>query len=345
MKKNLFLAVVTAVLLASCSSNEAIDETTLTSSNAVGFGTFIGRNTKAASTDIANVKVSGFYVTAFSTGATSWTTPSVAPDFMYNQKVEWNTDKWEYTPVKYWPGVISGSTYGKVTFFGWNDVAGTVASASSYAGIPTLGFTCAQLAVNQKDLVADMLTDKTLSDGAVKFEFDHILSRIGFAAKLADQYSGAEVKVTSIKVYYAEDKVKSEGTYTFNTDNTAGSIWSFTPSAFMAEDTPDEMVAVGGVTLPNDATHDAIGLNASSNHLMLIPQSVVAGDVYIDMEYTVTTGSQTVTYKITKDLPAITWAPGKHYTYTFTLTLNPVEFDTDISVNDWTSDSSTGINL
>jgi hypothetical protein len=40
-------------------------------------------------------------------------------------------------------------------------------------------------------------------------------------------------------------------------------------------------------------------------------------------------------YKNRIELPAVTWAPGKTYTYSFTMSLNTVKFHTDINVNDW----------
>ena len=67
---------------------------------------------------------SGFGVFAYYSGAEaietwgSWnpTTPPTeinkAPNFMYNEAVTWSTDKWVYSPVKYWPNGVDAANGG-----------------------------------------------------------------------------------------------------------------------------------------------------------------------------------------------------------------------------------------
>lgn len=52
-----------------------------------------------------------FGVIAYNTGATNWagTGNTVAPNFMYNQKVEYNGSNWTYDPLKYWPNGIDAA--------------------------------------------------------------------------------------------------------------------------------------------------------------------------------------------------------------------------------------------
>ena len=50
----------------------------------------------------------GFGVFAFNTEANNWASVSTTalPNFMWNQKVTWSTDHWNYSPIKYWPNGI-----------------------------------------------------------------------------------------------------------------------------------------------------------------------------------------------------------------------------------------------
>ncbi len=45
----------------------------------------------------------GFGVFGCYTGLYKYSDSNVHPDFMYNEHVTYNTDKWTYSPVKYWP--------------------------------------------------------------------------------------------------------------------------------------------------------------------------------------------------------------------------------------------------
>jgi len=108
-------AILTALTFAACSQSDTIaDGNNVNTANnapqAVEFGTYMGaQGTRAGATgDINTTKLQesgyGFGVFAYHTGTTdfaSWT--RVAPNFMYNQSVQWSTNKWDYQPVKYWP--------------------------------------------------------------------------------------------------------------------------------------------------------------------------------------------------------------------------------------------------
>ena len=110
----------------------------------------VGGETGVTNTD-ANLRAkAGFGVFAFHTEGNNYgntaTTGSQKPNFMYNQKVEWNSvsSYWQYSPVKYWPneisttnagGAISENAHGKVSFFAY---APWIASAGDDHGI--IGF-------------------------------------------------------------------------------------------------------------------------------------------------------------------------------------------------------------
>jgi hypothetical protein len=203
---------------------------------------------------------------------------------------------------------------------------------------------------SQKDLVTGVAVDKTVSGGPVKFEFKHVLSRIGFKAKLDKQYPNTTVTIKSLKVKYNTDAVEGKGVYTFgDADGAAGTWTSSSPKAFMsnADAAGDEVVAdpTNGVPLNNDVSPTVTRVNGDDNYLMLLPQgNVEDGDVIVDVYWTVETtdskvaGGKAVTEnKHTVELSAPdnkTWELGKSYYYELNVSLTAVTFG-DVSVEDW----------
>jgi hypothetical protein len=364
MKKVFLYSSVLALTLTACSNDEILSSAA-DSGKAVGFGTLLSPSTRGAvfiKDGAYGLQTSGygFSVAAYNQGtALTWTdylsglsgTLPDAPDFMNNTKVTWNSTKWDYTPIKYWPGKVDGTNYGRVTFFALGGLAsGSLTIAYTGTGKkPEYTHTVPAAATDQKDLVADVLFDECWSnDKKVKFQFNHVLSKIGFEAKLATEYSGATVTVTNLQVNYATDKVKNSGTYAFNTNgtNAEGAEGSWTPSTSYLSGNSGELVTSPGVTLNNTSGDVATAkqLNEDSKFLMLIPQNIAAADLTVNLTYTITTGSpeETVVYPVTYQIPAITYLLGKQYTYSFTLTLNPVVFDTTLDVKVWEDGTSPG---
>ena len=340
------------MVFGSCSSDEAIDPVA-PEEQAISFGTFLdkapqvsqlgsGIKPLGAVLDLPGLKTSGFTVLAYNTEGTAWAayTKPATPNFMDDQTVLWNTPAWEYTPITYWPR-NNDDTWGKVSFFGYSTVNGASADGQA-GGNPIIGFTAQSAAAAQVDLVADADIDvtKETAAGKVNFAFDHILSRIGFSAKLAGAYPSATVTVTSLKVYYKNGEVVSKGTYTFSaTDNKAAANWSLGSIYFteVGSGSGDEVT-----TADVELTTDKQNINAADRYLMLIPQSgIAAGDMYVELKYTVATDNAPLsTVTKTVDVPAApgsgdAWLPGKAYTYNFTVTLDAVNFNSDIDVDTW----------
>ena len=136
MKKiNLFLVLMMALIVMSCSK----DETTMSipqESNAIEFGTYVGRGAQTRATminDVAALQPKGFGVFAYYTNDSDYNSSSSTPNFMYNQKVEGAVAgdgtaespyvyTWSYTPVKYWPNEVAGNEQydkDKVSFFAY----------------------------------------------------------------------------------------------------------------------------------------------------------------------------------------------------------------------------------
>ncbi len=126
--KSLFVAAV-AIMMAACSETEniSVQNTAQQPETAVSFDTYMGRATTRAGavgeiTTKEELQVDNFGVFAYYTNGDLYpvnynndplvTTAKFTPNFMWNQKVEFDGDKWFYFPVKYWPNESSfGSNY------------------------------------------------------------------------------------------------------------------------------------------------------------------------------------------------------------------------------------------
>lgn len=199
MKKYLFFAASALVMLASCSQSDDLSAPVVadnTDGNTpVEFGTYVGRNTtsRAAAaegaieaTKSADYKTAtyvmaekgGFGVFAYYTEGNTYgqrqhsvytaengTLDAIAPNFMYNQKVEkdaetgdgsegskYDVSTWKYSPIKYWPneiaeGNVDGATnnaqgsqaYGNVSFFAYAPYTdGTSLASDGITGISSV---------------------------------------------------------------------------------------------------------------------------------------------------------------------------------------------------------------
>ena len=119
MKKYLILAAFAAVALGACTK---VETTETVVDEPIGFGAYTGNTiTKAGAYGEMNntllkeseTKGGGFGVFAYkTTGDYPNNNTSVEPNFMYNQKVLYNTSAtaWEYSPIKYWPNQLAGAS-------------------------------------------------------------------------------------------------------------------------------------------------------------------------------------------------------------------------------------------
>jgi hypothetical protein len=348
MKKNYFFAALTALTLASCATNEPVDDSPLApeAARAIGFGTFLDRISQSSAAvapkgfgvEIGDLQFAsnGFKVLAYSTGSTKWdgaiSSLPATPDFMNDLSVKWSTGQWTYTPLQYWPA-------GYVSFFSYFPVTGATTALSASAS-PKISFTTQEAAENQVDLVVSALLNQTEDSGQVKFKFDHILSKIGFSARVFAKSANLPT-INSLKVYYKANTVVKDGTYTFSEDNTQPSIWTAGSSKFSAKTAGmgDEALAYttplsldGDVPKVSDLCWSPNG-KFYYTYLMLIPQQLEDGDIHVELKYELMGASYTS--KI--ELPAVAggFLPGKSYTYTFVIKFNLLEFDSNTSVGEW----------
>jgi hypothetical protein len=151
MKKVLIFAAVAALTLGACTKVDIVSNSEMDAP--VGFSAYSGNTiTKAGAYGEMNNTLlqeseangGGFGVFAYkTTGDYPATNTTVAPNFMYNQKVLYNAGNWEYHPIKYWPNQIAagntdsqgtpaqGYAVDKVSFFAYAPYVAATASSGA----------------------------------------------------------------------------------------------------------------------------------------------------------------------------------------------------------------------
>lgn len=370
MKKLVFLAASAAVILASCAKIENNALVIDNSNEPVTFGVYTARTaTKAVSaTDFGTINqaaleasANGFGVFAFhsdnSEGSNDYAagTPSnFKPNFMYNQKVKYESSEWKYSPLKYWPneygsGAVSTAT-DKLTFFAYAPYVATVGdegvtafSANTATGDPTVSFKVPAKAEEQIDLMysnADLKNKTKMAvAGKVKFTFTHALSNLSIypiavvdateipASGGTDIDAATKVTINSIEI---KGKFNQVGTL-----NLATGVWN--SSAAAADQTVTYAPATAfDVTNINDKAEATTPVT----EFMFIP-STAAADYVISIDYDFTTtdaavdgGKVVVNNKINKTLSGLTFEQGKKIKLYVALGITSVKFEA--VVGPWT---------
>ena len=348
MKKLIYFAVLSALVLNSCAKKEA-ESPVFDDNNAVSFGLYSQRPQTKAATDMTldNLKTSGFGVFAFYTAQTAWASYSAStPNFMNNQKVIYDAtgSKWKYDPVKYW----SNNSGDKFSFFAYAPYASGKTWSSTDKSI---AFTVNADVTLQEDLLfAPGLVDKTRTKDALTFAFQHALARIGFNVSYSlpsgdtDQIDGESAKTTiAVSQVVLQKSGSTDGIFYTGgnllvTAAAASSAWgsqtgtqTFTLTSTNFEDVYSKV------------TKTATKLNKDNSYIMIIPQKTTF-DVCIT--YTVTTtdtaiGGSVITNTITTNVPEIDFEANKAYTLNLIIGMNEVKVAATVA--DWTSVDATNV--
>ena len=391
--KNLFgMAAMAALVLSGCSNDEVVND--YSPENAIEFGTYVGRdaqgrgsiyNTSTLKGTVGNK--GGFGVFAYYTAQTTWDKyePTTIPNFMNNTKVTWTGDEvkdadgkvtgtsldagvWTYSPLKYWPN-NSGD---KVSFFAYAPYAEerTLVKVNESVPANAIKVTVPVDVTNHQDyVVADAKLDQTKQTvtGTVKFEFKHVLSRVGFKVEAVvdevqhegttdgssqngedDTEEGTNTLDENTEITIQEVKLIGDF-YKSNTIDFTTSTWNTETTGITKYETADQWE--GGYLLTSDdfnaiATDGSIStikstslLNKDSEYMMIIPKEFKDNDlVKIRVKYTVTTtdsalpeGKSEVINNITSDAFAFNFMKGKAYNFVLHLGLTSVKLSAEVS--------------
>lgn len=363
-KRNLFgwLAMATMLVGTSCSTDEVVND--YSPENAIQFGTYVGRDaeSRVSETTAATLQQENWGFGVFANYQKTGETAAINPNFMNNQKVTWSdSNGWEYSPVKYWPN-NSGD---QVTFWAYapwkTENITTTGNAPTFKIYDGIDYVAAQPLTYSKSTV----------DNKVKFDFKHMMSKVGFKVEAiideleehndnnngkvdeTDDSANKGFNNSETKIVVTEVNLKGtlylEGTYTWDNNG-----WRITNQANQQSKThtltATNFSNTGYYAYENDksdlygqlAYEDKNILNNNSSYLMLVPQT--AG-INITVKYSVvtrdeslTTGYSRVDNEISSGDFNFTFEGGKAYDFVLHLGLTSVKLDADVS--SW--DNTTG---
>ena len=298
MKKQIMFMAMTAMLIASCSSDDVVSTNT---GRAIDFRTSVG--TRGAETTTANIDK--FWVTAID---------GAGANYFSQQEFTKDGEFFTSSPLYYWP-------VGTLNFFAYSpsetDLGATVTINKDTKTLAD--FSPAAKIADQKDFVTATISGTRADNekNGVKLTFDHQLSQIEIKAKNSN--TGYVYKVVGVRI----GKPVSKGTFAFDTNK-----WTLTT-------TEKTNYAVEYATTPRTLTENAATMMGTANdNAMLLPQQLVAwtpetdkantkNGAYIALKIQITTKGGARVYPATGkeyDWAAVAiktnWEAGKKYVYT-----------------------------
>lgn len=317
MKKLIIIAASAALVLGACSKSEI---TTPAEQVPVTFGTYLGKTKAVSATTFGDMTLAtlqgsangfgvfGYYADNSGNGTTNDIASAAdpakfTPNFMYNQKVTYSSSKWSYSPIKYWPNEYSAANakteqgIDKLSFTAYAPHVATVGtegitaiSANDATGSPTITFKVPADGAEQIDLLyannfaSTINLTKSTINYAVPFNFAHALSKLSFKVQaVVDEVtpgSGALDAATTITLNSITLKAGSinESGVLKLTDGT----WSS-----QAAGTADH--AYTGIDQTVTTTLTAVKKSGNDVSLYAVPGSIAAGNLQIEVVYTVET--------------------------------------------------------
>lgn len=297
MKKQIMFMAMTAMLIASCSSDDVVSTNT---GRAIDFRTSVGTRGTETTTD----NITKFWMTAIDEAGAN-----------YFSKQEFTKDGGFFTssPLYYWPA-------GTLNFFAYSpsetDLGGTLTIGNTTKKLKD--FSPATEIAKQKDFVTATASGTRAANetNGVELTFAHQLSQIEIKAKNTN--TGYIYKVVGVRI----GKPVSKGTFTFDTNK-----WTLTT-------TEKTNYAVEYTTPPRTLGAEAATMmGTANNNAMLLPQQLVAwasatdktnnaNGAYIALKIQITTkdGARVYPAKGDYDWAAVAidtnWEAGKKYVYT-----------------------------
>lgn len=333
MKKNplIGLAALAAVTITSCQKDQVINQ--VPQEQAIEFGTYVGRDamTKGSSTTTATIQAAdaGFGVFAYYTDNSDYASTTIVDqvtikgsklNFMNNQHVTYSTDKWIYSPLKYWPNDPTD----KLSFFAYAPYKEGLQLYSGY-GDPITTISVDDDVTNHIDFTyandgntsdgENNLIDQTKQtiSGNINFVFQHAMSRVGFKVEaIIDAVNGDDENDTTQDDSSTESPdtaLDNQTTISIQEIELIGNFWKTaslnlnggTWSNWIAAEPQERKFTLNSsdfnsYTITNTKS---TAINKDTEYMMLIPQNFDAKDAHdnednsdmiaIRVKYTVTT--------------------------------------------------------
>lgn len=286
------MAVAAVAMLASCSNDETTGKAV--KGNAIQFDGFVNKSVKGVDDDITNDNLNNFQVWGLMSKGEQTGHP------FDGTTVTKSGSDWTYTTPVYWE---NGYKYSFVAIapagfgtFNAPDKVGEYGSIDFENGEGTT------------DLIYDIddyyVTNAVSTEGscpaAIKFTFNHLLSRVKFEFKNAMD-DNSTINVTGVTITNANTKA----TATLG----ATATWE------LADDNAPAALNFGDVLLDAEATDYAPGAAKATDHKYMIPAT--SQDQKYTVTFTVTRNHSGVTdqYNHKVELPVVTMEQGKSYQF------------------------------
>ena len=366
MKKFFFFAAIAAIGLASCSNDETIASQATNESNAISFRPIVNGTTRANDQTQTALQQSGkgFYVTAKHNATASQEGGS---DYFDNAHYTYYASSYTCSDKYYWPGS------GYLNFYAY--APAVKANEIDRTAYNTFTITPNVTAAQQEDFIYAVAYDQTKAqNGAgVTLNFHHAQSKVSINAK---NTSTMAFTIGDVHLY----QVNTTGTFTYTnaaTNISAGKLvacwsslsgsgsYSHSPgtTSFAAGTTSTSPIATDMILIPQTITPVAGYSSASAGAALATTGSFIQIQIKATQGGQYVVGDANTFVNAIWPLPAGTWLPGYHYTYTVDLggggyyatsqdntdtTLDPIIAGSEIifttvTVDDWTD--AAGINI
>lgn len=337
MKKKVFwlAAMAVTVSMASCSLEEVVEQP---APQAIGFSSFVGKPTKAATEIVGVGGTSGltkFYVFGKYGSTQGGTYTNTVFD---NVEVSATSNQAGESTNQYW---IAGQYYKFVAYSdGNNKIDGTGTASVSLDSDNSGSITISNYKAGTNDLILatpDEVTagNQIANNSAIGLSFSHLLSQVSFEFVNGFATNGYDVEISNLQF-----AVKNTGTYTSNNSQwnvTADAGENIVPageqSVAIASTAPDAKVASKSwfvIPQPNGAT---------TSYQVTFTATVKDGDVEVatkEFQASLATGG-TSTPTSTTDV----WTAGYRYKYTATIDAKAMNMESNVikfyvsAVTDW----------
>jgi hypothetical protein len=344
MKKFFLIAAAAAMVLSSCSKNTVSEDTS--EANAINFGTYSGRATKAGdafATSTALPAGTSFGVYGYSSLNNQWAVGDFLANFMKDSKVTYNSgaadvaSSYTDSETKYWPKT-NGIMLSFFGYYPYGSATYTPLTSSPEKGIGSFTFTPATDPASQVDfMVSDIepnltyATSKALTgsteDGVVALNFHHTLTQVNIKAKLDQVVDGLTVTVGDVKFTDIKTTGKLTMGYTAPVYDALGNITTKSKTTY---DWGATVTGDGSYKIPTaspvqtlNGTAQLIGkTDKYAATILAMPQTFAGTSAKLEFHYTISDGTNTKDCVAYLDLSKGTdWIMGKNVTYSLTLKL------------------------
>lgn len=358
--KNIYLASLllasASLSLSSCSQDSDPAEAAQ-NDQSISFAPYIAQ-TRADVANIETLKDDGFRVWISHNSGDTFDREVDNVGYLYNEDVQFSMplDTWDYTNKRFWPADDAKLSFFALANGGQNlDTEHT----KTAAGAPVYTFDCPARFENQIDLLAAQDLNKAKTANQIRFNFQHMLSKLQFAAT-SHVPSNYRITLKKVEVFYKSGAIRNKA----NIDLNNMSVTAVSDAYY----TGGEAISAGvlyssevGMLLSDSESFSLVN-QESDNYLMLVPQAYEGGDIYLTVSYDID-GSDDVHYgdgeganlqdsytDVKILLPTaknqsgsnIGWQQGKQYTYVLDITADEVTFG-GVQVADWGTQTGTNV--